>query len=342
MTSDTASPGAAAGAAAPVPPARPLPPEEFAARFRRLCEAVCLVVRGKPETVELTLICLLAEGHLLIEDVPGVGKTTIARSLAAAVGTPWSRIQFTPDLLPSDVTGVSVYDQRSATFVFRPGPVFAGVVLADEINRASPKTQSALLEVMEERHVTVDGVAHPVPAPFVVVATQNPVDMDGTYPLPEAQLDRFLMRISVGYPDTDAEVAVLNGRREARRVSDIQPATNAAQVQQMIRAAESLYVADALCRYIVRVVAATRDVPQVRLGASPRGSLALLRSVQVRAASQGRSFATPDDVKALAVPVLAHRILLTTEGHVKGLTPTAVVEGALASVEVPHDVEGRS
>ncbi|MFL6074862.1 MAG: AAA family ATPase [Mycobacteriales bacterium] len=314
----------------------------FARGFARLAEAVRRVVRGKDEAVELALTCLLAEGHLLIEDVPGVGKTTLARALAAALGAQWNRIQFTPDLLPSDVTGVSVYDQHTGEFTFRPGPVFAGVVLADEINRASPKTQSALLEVMEERRVTVDGVAHPVPRPFVVVATQNPVDMDGTYPLPEAQLDRFLMRLVLGYPDLAAEVEVLTGRREARRVEDIEPVMDLGHVLWMIAAADQVHVAPALYTYLASVTAATRDLPEVRLGASPRGSLALLRTAQVRAAAAGRAFATPEDVKALAVPVLAHRILLTTEAHVQGLTPEAVVRGALAAVPVPHDLDENS
>ena len=319
-------------------PGSALQPAEFAARFARLKDAVCRVVRGKDETVELALTCLFAEGHLLVEDVPGVGKTTLARALAAALGAAWSRVQFTPDLLPSDVTGVTVFDQGSRSFVFHPGPVFAGVVLADEINRASPKTQSALLEVMEERRVTVDGTAHPVPRPFLVVATQNPVDMDGTYPLPEAQLDRFLMRISVGYPSVEAEVEVLSGRREARTVESVEPVTDAELVSAMIHAADTVHVSAVLQTYIVQVAAATRGLPQVRLGASPRGSLALMRASQARAASQGRSFATPEDVKALAAPVLTHRLLLTSDAHVEGLTAQTVVEGALASVRVPHDL----
>ncbi len=313
---------------------------DFVSGFRALHDNVCTVVRGKADVVGLALTCLLAEGHLLIEDVPGVGKTTLARAIAASLGAGWSRIQFTPDLLPSDVTGVSVYDQRSGRFDFHPGPVFSHLVLGDEINRASPKTQSALLEVMEERQVTVDGRAHPVPRPFTVVATQNPVEMDGTYPLPEAQLDRFLMRISVGYPDHDAEVEVLDGRRQARRVEDLKPVMTPDDAQALIRIAQNVYVAPALTSYIVRVVAATRVLPEVRLGASPRGSLALLRAAQVRAAAAGREYATPADVKSLAIPVLAHRVILTTETQIRGLTPEAAVESAIAGVPVPHDTPG--
>lgn len=315
--------------------------QDFVGGFTALRDNICRIVRGKVEAVELALTCLLAEGHLLIEDVPGVGKTTIARALAASLGAAWSRIQFTPDLLPSDVTGVSIYDQGTHSFGFHQGPIFANIVLADEINRASPKTQSALLEVMEERQVTVDGAAHPVPRPFVVVATQNPVEMDGTYPLPEAQLDRFLMRLTVGYPDHDSEVEILEGRRQARRVENLTPVMNTEDVGILIRHAQGVYVAPALSAYIVRLVAATRTLPEVRLGASPRGSLALLRAAQVRAAAAGRGYATPEDVKGLTIPVLAHRVLLTTEAQIKGVTATSVVESVAAAIPVPHDTSGR-
>jgi MoxR-like ATPase len=310
---------------------------QFTAAFTKLRDNICHVVRGKREAVELALICLFAEGHLLIEDVPGVGKTTIARALAASLSGRWSRIQFTPDLLPSDVTGVSIFDQRTREFTFHPGPVFANIVLGDEINRASPKTQSALLEVMQEQQVTVDGVAHPVPRPFIVIGTQNPIDMDGTYPLPEAQLDRFLMRISVGYPDHDAEVEVLEGRQQLRQVEDLRPVMHLDQVAILIQAAEQVHVAPAVNSYLVRIVAATRQAPDVRLGASPRGSLALARAAKVRAAASGRGYATPDDVKALATHVLAHRVLVSTEARIKGITPESVVAGATASVPVPHE-----
>ena len=315
--------------------------EQFAAGFARLRDNVCHVIRGKAEVVELALTCFFAEGHLLIEDVPGVGKTTIARALAASVSGECTRIQFTPDLLPSDVTGVSIFDQRTREFVFHRGPVFANVVLGDEINRASPKTQSALLEVMQEHQVTVDGAAHQVPRPFLVIGTQNPVDMDGTYPLPEAQLDRFLMRIAVGYPDHESEMEVLDGRQQARRVEDLRPVLSLDDVAVLMRAAEAVHLAPAVSSYIVSLSAATRTLSEVRLGASPRGSLALARAAKVRAAAQGRDYVTPSDVKTLTVPVLSHRVLLTTDARTKGMTPQACVAAAAASVPVPHQVPGR-
>ena len=315
--------------------------EEFVACFQRLRDNICHVIRGKHDVVGLALVCFFAEGHLLIEDVPGVGKTTIARALAASMAGRWNRIQFTPDLLPSDVTGVSIFDQRTREFVFHPGPVFANIVLGDEINRASPKTQSALLEVMEEQRVTVDGVAHAVPRPFLVIGTQNPIDMDGTYPLPEAQLDRFLMRIEVGYPGHEAEVEVLDGRRQRRQVENLRPVLSLEQAAALIRAAADIHIAPAVASYIVALAAATRQLPEVRLGASPRGSLALARAARVLAAADGRAFVTPADVKTLAVPVLAHRVLLTTDARIKGVTQATVVEAVAASVPVPHQLPGR-
>jgi MoxR-like ATPase len=310
---------------------------QFPAHFARLRDNICTVVRGKHAPVELALICLFAEGHLLIEDVPGVGKTTIARALAASLDGLCTRIQFTPDLLPSDVTGVSIFDQRTREFTFHRGPVFANIVLGDEINRASPKTQSALLEVMQEQRVTVDGEPHPVPRPFIVIGTQNPIDMDGTYPLPEAQLDRFLMRISVGYPDHDAEVEVLAGRQQSREVENLRPVLRLEDVAILIRAAEQVHVAAAINDYLVRIVAATRQAPGVRLGASPRGSLALARTAKVRAAAAGRGYVVPEDIKALAPYVLTHRVLVSSEARIKGVTPESVVTGVLASVPVPHE-----
>ncbi len=308
----------------------------FAHSFQAIHDNVELVIHGKSDVVRLALVCLLAEGHLLIEDVPGVGKTSLARALSSSIGATWHRIQFTPDLLPSDVTGVSIYNQASGRFEFKPGPVFASIVLADEINRASPKTQSALLEVMEEHHVTVDGEPHAVPRPFMVVATQNPVDMDGTYQLPEAQLDRFLIRISVGYPDLRSEVEILRAHRAGSGLDQLRPVVGADHVRTMIAVTNEVHVADSLHDYIVRLVAATRDVPDVRLGGSPRGSLALLRASRAAAAADGRNFLIPEDVRALAVPVLAHRLILTPEAEVRAVTAEQVVERALADQPVPR------
>ncbi|QOV36924.1 MoxR family ATPase [Streptomyces ferrugineus] len=304
----------------------------FAETFHTLADNIEHVVKGKRDTIELALTCLFSEGHLLIEDVPGTGKTTLARCLAASIEADFARVQFTPDLLPSDITGVTVYRQNTGVFEFLPGPVFANIVLGDEINRASPKTQSALLEVMEERRVTADGTTHPVPRPFMVLATQNSVDMGGTYPLPEAQLDRFLMRITVGYPDHASEVTVVKGA--GTTPESLAPVATAREVAELIEAAADVQVADALYDYLVRVVAATRSLPDVRLGASPRGSVALLRAVRVRAASQSRPYAFPEDVKALAGPVLAHRLILTPEAELSGRTGTDVIEEVLATVEL--------
>jgi MoxR-like ATPase len=304
----------------------------FAQCFHALADNVERVVKGKRDAVELALICLFAEGHLLIEDVPGTGKTTLARCLAASIEADFARVQFTPDLLPSDITGVTVYRQNTGAFEFLRGPVFANLVLGDEINRASPKTQSALLEVMEERRVTVDGKAHPVPRPFMVLATQNPVDMGGTYALPEAQLDRFLMRITVGYPDHASEVAVLSGAAASTTPDTLSTVTTAQHVTDLVRAASRVRVADPLYDYLVRVVAATRTLPEVRLGASPRGSVALSRAIRVRAASQSRSYALPEDVKALAGPVLAHRLILTPEAELNGRADSDVIADVLDAV----------
>ena len=268
-------------------------------------------IQGKREVIDLSLTCLLAEGHLLLEDVPGVGKTSLARSLAASLGMSWHRIQFTPDLLPSDVTGVSVFHQGSSRFEFHPGPVFAHIVLADEINRAAPRTQSSLLEVMEERTVTVDGVTHEVPQPFVVIATSNPIEMGGTFPLPEAQLDRFLMAVSVGYPDPVAEVAVLANLQHGVRINSLSPVASPEIVRELIGRAQRVHVEKAVMDYIVRLTGATRDMRGVLLGASPRGSVGLLRAAQASATVAGRTYVSPADVQRLAVPVLAHRILLT-------------------------------
>ncbi|MGW4795799.1 AAA family ATPase [Nonomuraea sp. NPDC004297] len=309
---------------------------QFAQRFQLLAGNIERVIRGKHEAIELALICLFSEGHLLVEDVPGTGKTTLARSLAASVDAQWRRVQFTPDLLPSDITGVSIFNQAHQRFEFHQGPVFANIVLADEINRASPKTQAALLEVMEERRVTVDAEPHPVPRPFLVVATQNPVDMDGTYPLPEAQLDRFLMKISVGYPDHASEVEVLKGMPTGPQVERLPVVARASDVAGMIDFASRIHVADPVYDYIVALCGATRISPHLRLGASPRGSLALLRAARVKAAAAGRHYVVPEDVKALAAPVLAHRLILTPEAELREVTAAAALGEILAGMPVPQ------
>jgi MoxR-like ATPase len=309
----------------------------FVQRFDQLVGNVARVIHGKDEVLRAALTCVLAEGHLLIEDVPGVGKTSLARAIAASISLTWNRIQFTPDLLPSDVTGVSVFNQSTSTFAFRPGAIFANIVLGDEINRASPKTQSALLEVMEERTVTTDATVYQVPRPFVVIATQNPIDMEGTYTLPEAQLDRFLMRLSIGYPGPEAEAQVLRTEKDRPTVDDLTPIMTGDDLLVMIdfvkRAVE---VAPALENYIVALCAQTRQVPEVRLGVSPRGGLALLRASRVLAAAAGRPYVTPDDVKTVAQATLAHRVILKPEAEVQGRTANDVIARAVQAVPVPR------
>lgn len=315
----------------------PLPPQHvqgFAAVAAQLADSIGTVVLGKPEVVRLALTALFAQGHVLLEDVPGVGKTTLARALAASVRGQWRRIQFTPDLLPSDVSGVTIFNQASRGFEFHPGPVFANIVIADEINRASPKTQSALLEVMEERRVTVDGVPHPVPQPFLVVATQNPVEMDGTYRLPEAQLDRFLVKLSVGYPDEAVEIEVLRGAAN-RSPDSLEPVTDTATVGDMVRMAQRVHIADPLYAYAVRLATATRNHPQVRVGVSPRGVIALTRAACAYALINGRGYVLPEDLKTLVEPVFAHRVLLSPDAQLRGTTAGEVLDDAVRSVPVP-------
>jgi MoxR-like ATPase len=307
----------------------------FGALFDGLLANVERVIQGKREPVRLALVCLFAEGHLLIEDVPGVGKTSMAKALARSIDGTWSRIQFTPDLLPSDVTGVSVWNRVANEFEFRPGGVFADVVLADEINRASPKTQSALLEAMEERQVTVDTQTYGLPRPFMVIATQNPIELEGTYPLPEAQLDRFLMRIQMGYPSHDAERAILDTHGSHASVEELAPVTSAAEVVAAARAVAEIHVADNLKAYIVDLVTATRQHRDLALGVSPRGALSLQRAARALAASIGRDYVVPDDIKRLAVAVLEHRLLLAPDAQLRGAEPGDVVRELLASVPVP-------
>lgn len=309
----------------------------FVQRVDRLVANVSRVMHGKDDVVRAAIACVVAEGHLLIEDVPGVGKTSLARAIAASMALTWNRVQFTPDLLPTDVTGVSVFDQATSTFSFRPGPVFANIVLGDEINRASPKTQSALLEVMQEQTVTTDATVYRVPRPFVVIATQNPIDLEGTYILPEAQLDRFMMRLRVGYPGPEAEAQVLRTEKDEATVTHLPSVMTAEELLEMIDFVKrNVEVAPAIENYIVAVCAHTRSVPEVRLGVSPRGSLALLRGARVTAACAGRSYVTPDDVKAVAVPTLAHRVILRPDAEIQGRTAEDIVARALQAVPVPR------
>jgi MoxR-like ATPase len=307
----------------------------YAETFDALVANVGQAVLGKDHAVRLALTCMLAEGHLLLEDAPGTGKTSLAKAIAATVQGTHSRIQFTPDLLPSDVTGVTIYDQGARHFEFHPGPVFASVVLADEINRASPKTQSALLEVMEESKVTVDKVSHPVGRPFMVIATQNPIEQAGTYRLPEAQLDRFLIKTSIGYPDHDSMIEILAGSAERDRTAHLTPRITTAAVGEMAELASTVHIDTAVLDYIARLVEETRGDAQTSLGVSVRGGLALVRTAKVWAASQGRTYVIPDDVKMLAEPVLAHRIMLDTEAEFAGVTASQVLRRILDETAPP-------
>ncbi|MGQ9833207.1 MAG: AAA family ATPase [Candidatus Villigracilaceae bacterium] len=293
------------------------------------------VIVGKRQALELIVISLLCEGHVLIEDVPGVGKTMLARSLARTVGGSFNRIQFTPDMLPSDVTGVSIFNQEKRQFEFRPGPIFGQIVLADEINRATPKTQAALLEAMEERQVTVDGVTHPLPQPFLVLATQNPIEYEGTFPLPEAQLDRFLLRVRLGYPSPSDEIKILTGQQFAHPIDSLETAAPVNEVLEAARAIKEIYVSPAVKRYIVDLTGRTRQSGDVYLGASPRGSLALFRTGQARAALLGRDHVLPDDVKAMAGPVLAHRILVGPAARLRELTADRILQEIIYNTPVP-------
>jgi len=301
----------------------------------RVGEAVESVIEGKSDAVRLALTVLLAEGHVLIEDVPGVGKTMLAKALARSTGCSVRRIQFTPDLLPSDITGVSAYNQERREFEFKPGPVFANIVVGDEINRASPKTQSALLECMEERQVTVDGRTYPLTPPFMVIATQNPIEMEGTYPLPEAQRDRFTARISMGYPSPESELAMLDAHGSSSPLDTLEPVAQAEDIRELIAAVRTVHVAEPLKQYVIRLVGATRASPELRLGASPRATLHLLRAGRARAALDGRDFVIPDDVQALALPVLAHRLLPTAEALVGRQLPEKVLGKIVERLPLP-------
>jgi MoxR-like ATPase len=310
-------------------------PSSFEEQFAVIVDNIEQVIQGKRDAIHLAVVCLLADGHLLIEDVPGVGKTSLAKALARSIDGSWRRIQFTPDLLPSDVTGVSVWNRTRNDFEFRPGGIFANIVLADEINRASPKTQSALLEAMEERQVTVDATTYELSPPFMVIATQNPIEHEGTYPLPEAQLDRFLMTLRIGYPDKTAALEILDTHGAGSNVDELDAVITARHVNAMSGEVIAIHVAPSLKAYIIDIVEATRGHADLALGVSPRGALALQRATRAYAASLGREYVVPDDVKHLASPVLEHRMLITPEAQLRGVTRGEVIDTILAAVPVP-------
>ncbi len=329
-TQETATTGEHVGSGADAPYGA-----TFAERFDAVATSMQRAIQGKRDVIELVLLCLVSEGHLLIEDVPGVGKTSLAKALARSIDASFGRIQFTPDLLPSDVVGVTVWNRSDGKFEFRPGPVFAAVVLGDELNRASPKTQSALLESMAEGQVTVDNVTYPLGPPFMVIATQNPIEHEGTYPLPESQLDRFLMRVSVGYPSRTAELEVLETHGDGNPLDDITPVASRGELLRMIELVRSVHVAPSLKTYLVDLADTTRRHPHLSLGMSPRATLSLLRVARARAAALGRTYVVPDDVKALAEPVLAHRLLVTPEAQLQGISSADALADVFDTVPVP-------
>ena len=302
----------------------------------KLIKNISQVIVGKEQTIELAVVCLLSQGHLLIEDIPGVGKTMLARSLARSIGGSFGRIQFTPDMLPSDVTGVAIYNQAKEEFEFRPGPVMSEILLADEINRATPKTQSALLEAMQENQVTVDGVTHPLPKLFMVLATQNPIEHEGTFRLPEAQIDRFLMRVSLGYPKRKEEIDILDRQQYQHPVLEIEPVVSVEEILDAQQALRSIHIADSVKEYLVNLVQRTREVDDVYLGSSPRGSLGMYRAGQAVAAMEGREFVTPDDIKKVAGPILGHRLILAPGARLQDLNEHSILEEIFATVPTPE------
>jgi MoxR-like ATPase len=314
---------------------RPVSPAVSSEALSRVTENVALVLHAPAETLRLSVICLISEGHLIIEDFPGVGKTMLAKALARSVDCSFSRIQFTPDLLPSDVTGVNVFDQRTNEFEFRPGPVFANILLVDEINRASPKTQAALLECMQENQVTVDGVSYPLGRPFMVLATQNPIEYEGTYPLPEAQLDRFTMRLAIGYPPLADEARMLSEQTSEPPLETLEPVASASEITAVIEDAKRVFVEESVNRYVVALLRHTRGDERLYLGASPRAGIALLRVAKALALAEGREYVLPDDVKAVAAPVLAHRLILGPEARAAGASASDLVAEAVERTPVP-------